>query len=67
MLDGNRDARRERPAIVEADIAAFEMILQQAEIFGFHVLQHTQCFHAEVHSIVHGRCYGTSAARKKHI
>ena len=67
MLDGIRDAGRERPAIAEADIAAFEMILQQAEIFGFDVLEDTQCFHAEAHSIVHRALLGTSAARKKHI
>ena len=45
---------RERAAIAETDVAALEMIFQQAEIFGFHVLQHTKCFHAEVRPFVHG-------------
>ena len=43
---GNRGARRERPAIAEADIAALEMILEQPEIFRFDVLEDTQRLHA---------------------
>ena len=41
-------SRRERPAVMKADIAALEMVLHQTEIFGFDMLQDEEGVHAGV-------------------
>ena len=63
---GNRGARRERPAIAEPDIASLELILKQPEIVRFHVLEDTQCFHASTSIRWAGNC-NTLAPRPKNI
>ncbi len=41
----DRASGRERPAIAEADVAAFEVIFHQAEIVRFKMLQDAERFH----------------------
>jgi hypothetical protein len=41
----DRASGRERPAIAEANVAAFELVLHQAEIVRFKMLQDAERFH----------------------
>ena len=64
----HRPARRERPAVAEADIAALEMVLHQAEIVGFDVLEDAQGLHGNAQSVcVRAFINDTSRRPPKHI
>ena len=62
-VDGNRGARRKRPTIAETDIAALEMVFEQAKILRFHMLEDGKSLHTSIRSSAGRQSQDTSAAK----